>query len=62
MREPNAVDFWRGVALVTIDAAGENTIVVAKALALAGLDLLTDAQLLEQVQAEFKQERSARKS
>ncbi|MDP9359584.1 MAG: M20 family metallopeptidase [Chloroflexota bacterium] len=38
----------------------ENTITVAKALALAGLDLLTDAALLRRVKGEFAETRAAR--
>lgn len=38
----------------------ENTIAVSKAMALAGLDLLTDPALLQQVKGEFAETRAAR--
>ncbi len=40
----------------------ENTIAIAKALALTGLDLVTDPDLLARVKAEFAAERAARAS
>lgn len=54
---------WHSQAVVEAsdsDYGYDNTITVAKAMALAGLDLIADAGLLAEVKAEFERERAAR--